>query len=276
MSEEQALVPIEQKTVNFQGDDITAVLVETEEGEQVFVPVRPICDYLGVTWGSQYNRITRDPVLSDVVRNISVFITKTDIDPESRRPHTSEMLCLPLEFLHGWLFGINASRVKEEIKDNLIRYQRDCYKILAQAFLERAETAVSPTMSALAQIRDNALAVAALAEQQMEHERRISASEIRLDRAASVVGELGRRVRLLEQRTAPGHPIGEEQAAEITQRIKALAGLLTEKDPGKNHYQSVFNEIYRLFGVTSYKLIPQAKYEAVLEFLDEWRGRITK
>jgi hypothetical protein len=142
--------------------------------------------------------------------------------------------------------------------------------------LERAETAVSSTMSALAQIRANALAVAALAEQQMEHERRISASETRLDKAASVVGELGRRVRVLEQRTAPGQPIGEEQAAEITQRIKALAGLLTEKDSGKNHYQSVFNEIYRLFGVTSYKLIPQAKYEAVLEFLDEWGNRITK
>ena len=270
MSAEQALVPIEQKTVNFQGDDITAVLVETEEDEQVFVPVRPICDFLGVSWTGQIERINRDPVLSEVVSTVRV--TRT----EGQREVTRELSALPLEFLNGWLFGINASRVKEEIRDNLIRYQRDCYRILAQAFLERAETAVSSTMSALAQIRANALAVAALAEQQMEHERRISASETRLDKAASVVGELGRRVRVLEQRTAPGQPIGEEQAAEITQRIKALAGLLTEKDSGKNHYQSVFNEIYRLFGVTSYKLIPQAKYEAVLEFLDEWGNRITK
>ena len=208
MSAEQALVPIEQKTVNFQGDDITAVLVETEEGEQVFVPVRPICDFLGVSWTGQIERINRDPVLSEVVSTVRV--TRT----EGQREVTRELSALPLEFLNGWLFGINASRVKEEIRDNLIRYQRDCYRILAQAFLE--------------------------------------------------------------QRTAPGQPIGEAQAAEITQRIKALAGLLTEKDPGKNHYQSVFNEIYRLFGVTSYKLIPQAKYEAVLEFLDEWRDRITK
>ena len=271
MSAEQALVPIEQKTVNFQGDDITAVLVKIDGSEQVYVPVKPICDYLGVDWPSQYQRIRRDAVLSGEILSIVVTTMETGQGKGSRN-----MACLPLEFINGLLFGINANRVREEIRENLIRYQRDCYRILAQAFLERAETAVSPIMSALAQIRDNALAVAALAEQQMEHERRISVSETRLDKAASVVGDLGRRVRVLEQRTAPGLPIGEEQAAEITQRIKALAGLLTEKDSGKNHYQSVFNEIYRLFGVTSYKLIPQAKYEAVLEFLDEWRDKITK
>lgn len=33
------------------------------------------------------------------------------------------MLCLPLEYLNGWLFGINATRVKKEIRENLIRYQ---------------------------------------------------------------------------------------------------------------------------------------------------------
>ncbi|HEX6384591.1 MAG TPA: phage antirepressor N-terminal domain-containing protein [Anaerolineae bacterium] len=76
MSEEQALVPIEQKTVNFQGDDVTAVLVETERGEQVFVPVRPICDFLGVSWTGQIERINRDPVLSEVVSTVRVTRTE--------------------------------------------------------------------------------------------------------------------------------------------------------------------------------------------------------
>ena len=67
MSDEKALVPIEQKTVDFQGDDITAVLVETEEGEQVFVPIKPICEFLGINWDGQRQRIQRDPVLSEVV-----------------------------------------------------------------------------------------------------------------------------------------------------------------------------------------------------------------
>jgi len=274
MSDEKALVPIEQKTVNFQGDDITAVLVETEEGEQVFVPLRPICDYLDVNWDGQRRRILRDPVLSDEMR--SVVVTTTDIEPGSTRPRTSEMLCLPLEFINGWLFGINASRVKEEIRENLIRYQRECYKVLARAFLERAETAISPAMNTLIQIRNNALAVAALAEQQMEHEMRISTAESRLDKASDAFIDLRRRVKEVERRTAPESLVDREQAAEISLKVKALGEMLTEGNPDVNWYQRVFTELYRRFGVSSYKDIPKGKYKAVMEFLDDWHRRATQ
>jgi len=274
MSDEKALVPIEQKTVDFQGDEITAVLVETEEGEQVFVPLRPICDYLGVTWPGQFERIKRDAVLSEEAMSVSV--TLTDIDPESKRPHTSEMLALPLGFLNGWLFGINANRVKEEIRENLIRYQRECYKVLARAFLERAETAISPAMNTLIQIRNNALAVAALAEQQMEHEMRISTAESRLDKASDAFAELRKRVKVVEQRTTPESPVDREQAAEISLKVKALGEMLTEGNPDVNWYQRVFTELYRRFGVSSYKDIPKGKYKAVMEFLDDWHKRATQ
>lgn len=49
MSEENALVPLEQKSVDFYGDEIVAVLVEMNDQQQVLVPVRPICDYLGLS-----------------------------------------------------------------------------------------------------------------------------------------------------------------------------------------------------------------------------------
>lgn len=43
------LTVIEQKDVAFYGDELTAILVKTEESEPaVYVPVRPICDMLGV------------------------------------------------------------------------------------------------------------------------------------------------------------------------------------------------------------------------------------
>jgi len=53
--ESTALVPIEEKKVNFYGDEITAVLIEINGQRQVYVPVRPLCEYLGLTWSSQYN-----------------------------------------------------------------------------------------------------------------------------------------------------------------------------------------------------------------------------
>lgn len=225
-----------------------------------------------LAWPGQFERIKRDAVLSE--ETMSVSVTLMDIDTESRRPHTSEMLALPLEFINGFLFGINASRVKEEIRENLIRYQRECYKVLANAFLEK--TAMSPAMTTLAQIRDNALAVAALAEQQMALELRVSSTETRLDKASSAFTDLRRRVSLVEQRTAPGTEITEEQAAEVSLKVKALGELLTEGQKDKNWYQQVFNELYRRFGVSSYHRIRKAQYEAVMEFLDDWYRRATQ
>jgi hypothetical protein len=44
------------------------------------------------------------------------------------------MLSLPLDYLNGWLFGINVNRVKAEIRERLIPYQKECYRVLAEAF----------------------------------------------------------------------------------------------------------------------------------------------
>ena len=54
------------------------------------------------------------------------------------------MLCLPLDFVSGFLFGINPDRTKLEIKDKLIRYQRECYTVLAEAFQEGRLTTADP------------------------------------------------------------------------------------------------------------------------------------
>src|SRR5690349_13716502 len=100
-----ALVPLEARTVDFYGEEIVAMLVRIGDELQVYVPLRPICAYLGISWGSQRNRLYRDEVLRDALR--SVFIMNTN--PQGGDP---EVLCLPLELLPGWLFGIAASRVR--------------------------------------------------------------------------------------------------------------------------------------------------------------------
>ncbi len=42
-----------------------------------------------------------------------------------------EVVSLPLDMLNGWLFGIDANRVKPELKEMVLRYQRECYRVLA-------------------------------------------------------------------------------------------------------------------------------------------------
>lgn len=95
MSQEKALVPVDQRTVSFYGDEITAVLVATDGSEQVFVPIRPICDLLGIAWSSQRRRILRDPILSEVMRPVTVTVTGTG--------QQVDVLSLPLPFLNGWV-----------------------------------------------------------------------------------------------------------------------------------------------------------------------------
>ncbi|CAA9316306.1 MAG: hypothetical protein AVDCRST_MAG93-5512, partial [uncultured Chloroflexia bacterium] len=43
----------------------------------------------------------------------------------------------------------------------------------------------------------------------------------------------------------------------------------------KNHYQAIFQELYRRFGVASYKTIIQEQYGAVLAFLEDWRTSVS-
>jgi hypothetical protein len=97
MEDETTLEPIEQRDVDFYGDVITAVLVEVDGRETVYIPLRPVCDYLGVSWAGQRERVNRDAVLSEVVRGVRV----------TRTPGvgggTQEMLSIPLDYLNGWV-----------------------------------------------------------------------------------------------------------------------------------------------------------------------------
>ncbi len=64
-SEEQAIVPIREAQVEFYGD--TLIAVEAPDGV-ILVPLRPICEYLGLSWNGQRERARRNPALADALR----------------------------------------------------------------------------------------------------------------------------------------------------------------------------------------------------------------
>jgi hypothetical protein len=131
--EQQAepVYPLAQRTIDFYGDDLTAVQV----GEQVYSPVKYMCECLGVAWAPQWQRIERDAVLSTVIVTIIV---------EAKDGKQREAICLPAEYINGWLFGIDENRVKPELREKLIAYKREAYVVLAKAFMgEQAGTAMS-------------------------------------------------------------------------------------------------------------------------------------
>lgn len=260
---EKALAPIEQKEVAFYEDTVTAVLVEERGGETVYVPVRPICELLGIDWSSQRRRINRDAVLDRKVRSVVVMTT----DRGAR-----ETLCLPLEYLNGWLFGINADRVRPEIRARLIRYQEDCYLVLATAFREGRLTTSRPTFEdilaqadpATVQAYQMAQAIVQLARNQVELEARIAGRlenyERRLETIEAQMGDSERYVT-------------QDQASQISQSVKAIALKLGDRS-GRNEFGGVYGELYRRFGITSYKQLPNNRFEEAMRFLTDWHQRL--
>jgi antirepressor protein len=85
------------------------------------------------------------------------------------------MLCLPIVLLPGWLFGITASRVRPDLHDKIVRYRRECFRVLWAAFkheiLPPAELALVAAQSAAALAYELATAVQNLAREQMEVEQ---------------------------------------------------------------------------------------------------------
>ena len=256
-----SLVPQEVREIDFYGDLLLVALV----GDVAYVALRPIVDFLGVEWAPQYQRLQRDEVLDEERR----LVVMAGADGRQR-----EMVSLPLEFLPGWLFGMSGTRFKDPVKEaKLKRYRRDCFKALWREFGQAlTSTPPAPAAStALTQVRDLALAVAQMAEQQIELQEQVITVNTRVDRAAVVVSDLQRRLSSVERRVLPPAVISEEQATEISTTVKALAELMAGKDVDKNHYQGIFGELYRRFGISSYKLIRQEDYQKVLTFLSDWR-----
>ena len=263
---EKALVPIEQKQVLFYDDEVTAVLVQLEDEQQIYIPLRPICEYLGLNWSAQTRRIRRDPVLSKWTRFVAITATNSI---EAQKGGNPNMLCLPLDYLNGFLFGISANRVKSELREKVILYQERCYKVLSEAFQEGRLTSdpgfedLLASDTPAAQAYKMATAIMKMARQQLLLEAKLETHTTKLvdheQRLEAIEGQLG----------APEQLVTPEQAMQISQAVKAVAHELGKRTK-RNEYGGVYGELYRRYGINSYKTLPKSKFDDALNWLNEW------
>ena len=260
MSDESTLLPVEQKNVSFYDDEIIAV--RASDGA-VYVPIRPICDNLGVTLAGQRERINRDPVLSELVTSVSVTLTQ----------QAREMLCLPLNYIPGWLFGISADRVKPELRDKIIRYQKECFNVLAEAFVEGRLTAEQPFDQLLAGASPETIQAYQVAQAVLQLARNQVMLEARL---RGVLDDHELRLEAVEAQLRLGSAryVTEDQASQISQAVKAVA-LAAGKKSGRNEFGAVYGELYRKFGITGYKMLPARRFDEAMKFLTEWHENLT-
>lgn len=248
---------VEQREVTFYDDELTAV--RADDG-QVYVSVRRMCEAVGLDRKSQSNRIRRHTILSEGYKG-GVIMTPPSQSGQGGGQQQATFLRVDLVPL--WLSGVDTSRVKEEVRPKIERFQRESAKVLWEAFQEGRLT-VEPSLDDLlksdspaAQAYQMAQAIMQMARQQLILESRLDNHENRLE-AIEV------------QMSAPSHAISESQAMQISQAVKAVAMGMTTPNFG-----AVYGQLYREYEITSYKNLPANKFKDAMNFLTEWFVRLT-
>jgi hypothetical protein len=285
-----ALVPVEQRSIDFYGDELIAMRTDDST---IWVPIRHLCDALGVERTAQMRRIERDPVLNAELRNAPVTL------PDGR---TFEMACLPLKYVRGWLFGINTNRVKEEIRDKLIQYQREVIEIIDRHF-GRPIPADSLDETMMEAMRDNAIKQAQLWEALIAEQRRLRAAEAYLAEVDDRLGDHDRtlwaheralnELRSLQQEQsqtltrlsdtvrllpAPEGAIDAAQKAAIKALVDDLVAAAQQQGirlgQGRNDYPAVWDAFKRRFDLARYDELTVSRYEEAVSWLKTWLDRV--
>src|SRR5260221_6135642 len=114
-------------TVNFRGSEIYGL----RHTGVVYIAIKPIVEAMGLSWGSQLNRLRRDPILSK-----GVF--KMNIPLGAGGPQ--EYICLQLQRVAGWLFTIHSNQIKNpEVRAKVLLFQEECYDVLHTHFYAAPE-----------------------------------------------------------------------------------------------------------------------------------------
>lgn len=116
----------QQLITKINGTDIVTV---DREGE-TFVPIKPICQALGIDIEPQRKKIAEDEKL----HSVAVLNTATGADGKAY-----EMFCLPMKYVFGWLFTINPKNVAPEAREAVKQYRNTCYDVLYEHFAGHAK-----------------------------------------------------------------------------------------------------------------------------------------
>jgi hypothetical protein len=244
---------VQQKEVEFYGDELTAV--KAENG-RVYVSIRHMCESLGIDTQGQRQRINRHSVLDR-----GLMVCKLHTIQGERDHHVLRVDLVPL-----WLSGIRTSTVNEDARSKLETFQEEAAAVLWEAFQDGRLTA-DPTFDELLQ-HDTPEVQAYKMLQGM----------LQLARNQIIIrGQLENHENRLEaieaQLAAPDHAVTQSQAMQISQAVKAVA-MAQGNQSGRNEFGSVYGELYRKFDVTSYKLLPSAKFEEVMSWLTAWHQEL--
>ncbi|HEY1390667.1 MAG TPA: phage antirepressor N-terminal domain-containing protein [Ktedonobacterales bacterium] len=131
------MIPVEQDSITFHEHELIAVRLE--DG-RIAAVLRWLCDSLRLDPQGQLQRIHRKTALAEGLVSVRVDTTG---GPQ-------EMPALTLDVLPGYLFTIDENRVKPEARADVVLFQRECVKVLADHFTRKHPPAIPSATDATA------------------------------------------------------------------------------------------------------------------------------
>jgi len=232
------------------------------DDKNLILPIRPICDELGLDFSGQLQHIKRDEVLAEHLFTVVASTLRADGKAQDR-----EVACISLKRMHLWFGTINASRVRPELREKIVHFKRELGDVAWAAF----RTRVLPE-DILAELD------ASLPSPEREYYKamdRAAALRDHVQKHGKEIDSLRSRVEQLEARLIGTDFINSQQARQYLNAVGVLGDLLKKENKKMaSPYAVIHNKVKDKFKVASYQLLPEKEFPEVLKFLAQWHTQV--
>lgn len=265
-------IAADQRLIPFEGDELAAA--QTSAGD-VYVSLNGICQALGLTTRAQVLRIQRTPSLAKGLRRIQL----------ETGGGLQRVNCLRVDRIALWLAGMETSRVKPEYRGKIESYQDELAPLAFRLFSRMMGMAPAPaTDTRLAELSTQMDALISLALDLHDQRHALTtipgqmdALGLQIDDAIAMLEALTERqdtteqdVKHLQHKTrglTPGQARAVQEAISSMVDAAAAAGAMLA-------YATIYGRIRYHFRVSSYKFVPEERFEELMQFLRDERQRI--
>lgn len=103
----------------------TKISCSIDPSGQVWIGINPICEAIGIDVKRALLTIKQDSILGAKVSE------QTLLDAKNRK---FPMQCIPIQYIHGWLFLIQENKVNAKAQPKLRAFKEECYQVLFDHF----------------------------------------------------------------------------------------------------------------------------------------------
>jgi len=236
-----------------------------------YVPIRYICDYLGIEYDNQIERIMKHRLLREGMANLP-FETRY---LQSKRMTNMHAICVT--HLHSWLFGIYPENLgNEDGRETLYAMQKELRSVI-YAWMGQQSLPEDMRAEAKAHMDPRTLEITEAVESAHDAVELAELAHARVDETGKKVEGLEERVAKMEARW---QVIGEEHINGLQQdRFLVMVKLVGEQLAKKNlgDIGTFRIELKSHFAYPDYRLIKPEQFPAVIKYCaDRYRRLINK